>query len=96
MAELRTWEDARKDLLSDPETAKEYEDLRPQYEVISQIIKARDEQGMTQAELAEKTGICQSNISRLEGGSYNPTLKFLVRIAKGLGMELHIELRPVK
>lgn len=96
MAELRAWKDAKKELLSDPETAKEYEDLRPQYEVISQIIKARDEQGMTQAELAERTGIRQSNISRLEGGNYNPTLKFLARVAKGLGMELHIELRPVK
>ncbi len=94
MAELRKWNQARKELLADPETAKEFEVLRPQYEVISQIIKARDEQGITQAQLAERTGIRQSNISRLEGGNYNPSLEFLTRIAKGLGMELHIELRP--
>lgn len=94
MAELRKWNQARKELLAEPETAKEFEVLRPQYEVISQIIKARDEQGITQAQLAERTGIRQSNISRLEGGNYNPSLEFLTRIAKGLGMELHIELRP--
>ena len=94
MAELRKWKQARKELLAEPETAKEFEVLRPQYEVISQIIKARDEQGITQAQLAERTGIRQSNISRLEGGNYNPSLEFLTRIAKGLGMELHIELRP--
>ncbi len=94
MAELRSWEDAGTALLSDSETAKEYDKLRPHYEIISQIIKARDEQGITQAELAERTGIRQSNISRLEGGNYNPSIEFLSRVAKGLGMELHIELRP--
>ncbi|MCD8067908.1 MAG: helix-turn-helix transcriptional regulator [Lachnospiraceae bacterium] len=94
MAELRKWNQAREELLFDPETAKEYEELRPQYEVISQIIKVRDEQGITQQELAERTGIKQSNISRFEGGNYNPSLEFLARIARGLGMELHIELRP--
>ena len=96
MAELRKWKQVRNELLSDSETAKEYEELRPQYEVISQIIKVRDEQGITQQELAERTGIRQSNISRFEGGNYNPSLAFLSRIAKGLGMELHIELRPVR
>ncbi|MCD8347176.1 MAG: helix-turn-helix transcriptional regulator [Lachnospiraceae bacterium] len=96
MAELRKWSQVRSELLSDPETEKEFEELRPQYEVISQIIKVRDEQGITQQELAERTGIRQSNISRFEGGNYNPSLEFLTRIAKGLGMELHIELRPVR
>ncbi len=94
MTELRKWNQTRKELLADPETVTEYEELRPQYEVISQIIKARDEQGITQVQLAERTGIKQSNISRLEGGNYNPSLEFLSRIARGLGMELHIELRP--
>ncbi|MCD7957022.1 MAG: helix-turn-helix transcriptional regulator [Lachnospiraceae bacterium] len=94
MTELRSWNQVRDELLSDPETAKEYEELRPQYEVISQIIKVRDEQGITQQELANRTGIKQSNISRFEGGNYNPSLEFLTRIARGLGMELHIELRP--
>lgn len=96
MTELRKWNQVRNELLSDPETKKEYEELRPQYEIISQFIKVRNEQGLTQQELAEKTGIRQSNISRFEGGNYNPSLAFLVRIAKGLDMELHIELRPVR
>lgn len=94
MTELRKWNQVRNKLLSDPETSKEYQELRPQYEVISQFIKIRDEQGITQQELAERTGLRQSNISRFESGNYNPSLEFLVRIARGLGMELHIELRP--
>ncbi len=95
MGELRTWKEVREELLADPKTALEYEALRPQYEVISQIIRARETQGITQAELARRTGIRQSNISRLESGNYNPSVEFLSRIAAGLGMELHIELRTV-
>ena len=40
--------------------------------------------------LADKIGIKQSNISRLESGNYNPSLAFLKKVAKGLGKELHI------
>ncbi len=45
---------------------------------------------MTQSELARLIGTKQSNISRLEGGDYNPSLQFLKRVARGLGKELHI------
>ena len=94
MNELDDLDKLRSELLSDPVVAAEYERLRPQYEVISQIVKARSEQGLTQAQLSARTGILQSNLSRLEGGSYNPSIGFLTRVAEGLGMELHIELRP--
>ena len=90
------WEEIREKFLSDPKVAAEYEDLRPQYELISQIIEARIAQGLTQAQLAERTGICQSNLSRLEGGNCNPSLELMNRVARGLGMELHIELRPAQ
>ena len=83
-----------KDQLMQDELFKdEYEKLRPRYEVISQIIEARNELHMTQAELAEKVGTQKSNISRFESGSYNPTLDFLSKIAKSVGKEVHIELR---
>ena len=69
---MRTWKEVKKDLLKDPEVAEEIENLRPEYELISQIIQIRTEQNLTQEELAKKTGIKQSNISRLESGKYNP------------------------
>ena len=46
---------------------------------------------MTQKELAEKTGIRQSNISRIESGASSPTVDTLARIAAGLGKKLKIE-----
>lgn len=60
------FEDFKKELLQDDEVRIEYEKLRPRYEVISQIIDARKEQNMTQAELAKRVGTQKSNISRLE------------------------------
>lgn len=72
---------------------EEYKALEPEYELIKQIIKIRSEQQLTQQQLAERTGTKQSNISRLEKGEYNPSLKFLKKLAHGLGKELYIEFR---
>ena len=83
----------KEDLMKDPEFKAEYEKLKPRYELVSEIIKARREQNMTQEELALRTGTQKSNISRLESGTYNPSLDFLSKLAKGLGKEIHIELR---
>ncbi len=85
--------DHLKEQLKDPEFKNEYKALEPEYEIIRQIILARKELNMTQEELAERTGIKQSNISRLEKGTYNPSLSSLKKLAKGLNKELHIEFR---
>lgn len=81
------------ELMKDEEFKNEYEKLKPRYELISEIIKARKEQNMTQEELALRAGTQKSNISRLESGTYNPSLDFIGKLAKGLGKEIHIELR---
>jgi DNA-binding XRE family transcriptional regulator len=65
---------------ADPALYDEYKALAPEYELIKQIIQARAEQNLTQQELADRTGIKQSNISRLESGHYNPSLEFLKKI----------------
>lgn len=83
----------KEDLMKDQEFKKEYENLKPRYELISEVIKARRELNLTQEELASRIGTQKSNISRLESGNYNPSLDFLSKLAKGLGKEIHIELR---
>lgn len=85
--------------LQDDEFRAEYEALAPQYEITKQLIRLRNEQNLTQGELAERIGMKQSNISRLESGNYNPSVEVLAKIAVGLGKELHVEFRdrkPVK
>ena len=77
--------------MNDPEFAAEYEAMQPEYEEIRAVIAARLACNMTQKELAEKTGIRQSNISRIESGAGSPTVDMLARIAAGLGKKLKIE-----
>ncbi len=88
-----TSEDVRELLMQDEEFRTEYHRLKPRYEMITQIIKERNSQKITQEELASRIGTQKSNISRFESGSYNPSLDFLIKVAEGLGKELHIELR---
>ena len=69
-----SFEEMKTDMLKDEEFKIEYEKLTPRYEAIEQIIKARKEQNITQAELAKRVGTQKSNISRLESGNYNPSV----------------------
>lgn len=87
------YEEFRAKLLQDPEVKAEYDRLAPEYEVIKAIIDARHELKLSQQELAKKTGIHQSRISKLEKGLLNPSLETLQRLADGIGKELHIEFR---
>jgi len=79
--------------LNNPEFANEWERQRPEREYIKAIISTRIEKKMTQKELAEKTGIRQSNISRIENGNCSPTVATLQQIADGMGKTLYIEFR---
>lgn len=82
--------------MQDKEFKEEYNKLGPEYEIISALIKARKEQKISQVELAKRAHTDQAHISRLEGGSYNPSLNFLKRIADGLNMDIHISFEPKK
>lgn len=79
-------------LLKDENFKNEYKKLKPRYEIISQIIETRNEKNITQQELAKMAGTQKSNISRLESGTYNPSLDFLIKIANCLGKEIKITL----
>lgn len=87
-----SFEEMKADMLKDEEFRVEYEKLKPRYEAIEQIIRARKEQNITQAELAKRVGTQKSNISRFESGNYNPSLDFLTKIAESLGKSLSIQI----
>ena len=89
----RYFRDILKEDLEDPEFRKEWEALQPEYQIIKAMIEARANTGMTQKELSEKTGIAQSDISKLDNGTANPSIRTLQRLAEGLGKTLVIEFR---
>ena len=72
------------EMMKDPEVKREFDALEPEFQ------QARREAGLTQKELAERTGLQQSNISRIENGNGNPSLETLNKIAQGLGKKLVI------
>jgi len=79
--------------LGDPEFAAEWDRQRSEHEYIKALIAARIAQNLTQKELAEKTGIRQSNISRIENGNCSPTVATLQQLASGMGKSLYIDFR---
>ena len=80
--------------MQNPEFVKEYETVQPEMDVIRAIIEARTSQNLTQKQLAERTGINQADISKLENGTRNPSLNLINRLADGMGMSLKIEFIP--
>ncbi len=80
--------------LQGPEFRKEYEALQPEHAVVQAIIDARKNAGLTQKELSERTGIAQGDISKLENGNANPSIRTLQRLAAAMGMTLKVEFLP--
>lgn len=93
---MKTLNEFLNEQLQDPEFKKEYENIQPEMDVIRAIVDARISQNLTQKELAEKSGINQADISKLENGTRNPSIKLLQRLAEGMGMMLKIEFIPKK
>lgn len=58
------------------------------------ISDARGYRGLTQIQLSKITGITQAEISKLEKGERNPSIKILERLADGMGMTLDISFIP--
>ncbi len=76
--------------LANPHFKKAYDELQPEFEIMKTLMEARVSCNLTQQELAEKTGINQADISKLENGNGNPSLRTLKRLAAGMGRKLVI------
>ncbi len=91
---MRTLDDFLAEQLQDEEFKKEYENLQPEFDIIRAMVDARTSQNLTQKQLAERTGINQADISKLENGTRNPSINLLKRLAEGMDMVLKIEFVP--
>lgn len=91
----KNFRDMLNELMKDPEFKAEYDALEPEFQVIRAMLSGRESANITQKELAEKTGIAQADISRIENGNGNPSIRTLQRLANGMGMALKIEFVPL-
>jgi len=87
-----SFENYKNKAMKNPEFAKAYNELEPQYEIIRELIRFRIDNNVSQQELALITGISKSNISRFESGKHSPSLKIIFRIAEGLGKKVNFML----
>lgn len=82
--------DALNEQLKDPVFKKGFETIEPEFSMIRALIAARKEKGITQKELSKLTGIAQADLSKIENGNANPSLKTLKKLAEGLGKRLQV------
>jgi transcriptional regulator with XRE-family HTH domain len=77
-----------------PDVREAYESLEPEFALLDEVLKARAEAGLTQAEVAERAGTTQSAIARLESGAmkHSPSIATLQRYARALGYRVEVRL----
>lgn len=74
----------------------ESEDYDINAEVRDWVIASRSASNLTQKQLAQRSGISQANISKIENGNYHPSLSTLKRIAGALGKRLVVSFEDQK
>jgi transcriptional regulator with XRE-family HTH domain len=80
--------------LAKPGVREAYDALEDEFAFLDEVLKARVESGLTQAEVAERAGTTQSAIARLESatGKHSPSVATLQRYAKALGYRVQVRL----
>jgi len=91
---MSEWKEFLEEQLKDPEVRSEWDALEPEFAIIQAMIDARKSAGLTQKQLSERTGIAQSDISKMENGDANPSLKTLKRLASAMNTTLKVEFVP--
>lgn len=87
----------KQEALNRPRVRRAYAELADEFSFLEEILRARAESGLTQAEVAARTGTTQSAIARLESpqGRHSPSIATLQRYARALGYTLEVRLvRP--
>ena len=90
----KSFRESLEEQLQDPAFRAEWDALEPEYQIVKAMLEGRQANHLTQKQLAEITGITQADISRIENGIANPSLRTLERLAEGLGMRLKLEFVP--
>jgi predicted transcriptional regulator len=88
MTALRT---LKKKWMKNPAFKMAYDELETEDATIRACIEARDEAGLTQADVAERMGTTQPVVARLESGRQAPSLATLKRYAKAVGKSLRLQ-----
>lgn len=88
---MKTWEQARQDITSISDTEKQ--EIRQMAQLVSRIIERRQALGLTQKQLADRAGLKQAAVARLESATTMPRVDTLLRVSNSLNLQLSLTAR---
>ncbi|HEY5272805.1 MAG TPA: helix-turn-helix transcriptional regulator [Acidimicrobiales bacterium] len=80
--------------LADADFQNEWERYALARAVALEVTRYRVDHNLSQTALARMLGMQQPAIARLEAGDHNPSVETLMRLSRGLGIDLHIDITP--
>lgn len=93
-----THEELKAKALQNPQVAEEFDKLEEEFSLLKQMLAARHQAGLTQADIAKKMGTKATAVTRLESslnsGKHSPSLSTLRKYAKAVGCRLEVKLIP--
>ena len=93
---MKTHDEMVREWIEDPDFKREYDALEGKFSLFDELLRARQEAGLTQAEVAERMGTKASAIARLEAGGgsnkHSPSIATLCKYAEVVGCQLEIRL----
>ncbi|MER7130801.1 helix-turn-helix domain-containing protein [Streptosporangium saharense] len=96
MGERKSWGAKRAEIMSRPGAGAAYEAAKIRFELGEAVRLRREQLGLTQSELAERTGLKQPAVARFEAGGTMPTIPMLERLAEALEMRLSVRFQPLQ
>lgn len=94
LSQLKSHRDLLREDLKDPEFRKRWEQTALARAVAVRLVSYRADHDLSQSLLAEKLGMKQPAVARLERGETNPTWETLTRLSEGLGIEFLVDIAP--
>jgi ribosome-binding protein aMBF1 (putative translation factor) len=96
MGTMKTHDEMLREWRQDPEFVREYDSLEDEFALFDELLRARQEAGLTQAEVAERMATQPSVVARLEAGGgrlrHSPSLATLQKYAEAVGCRLEIKM----
>jgi transcriptional regulator with XRE-family HTH domain len=94
MSSMKTHGEILAGELQDEEFRREWERLEFARAVAAMVVAYRADHGLTQRQLAERLGLTQPAVARIESGEHNPKTETLMLLAGRLGLDLTIRISP--
>ncbi len=91
-----SWKSVRNEVLADPAVKAEYDALESEFNIARQVINLRKASGLNQRDFAERVGIKQPQLARIESGKQIPKIETLTKLASGAGYAVEIHFVPIK